>query len=92
MFCSEVVAQLVRQDTQLNDLKKMCDELQRDEKQTEMKIKKKRQDLDRLNKQLSRLVSVPTTGERGTSKPLALPSAQRLLRALVYIQDTSSSD
>jgi len=54
----QVVAQLVRQDTQLQDLKKMCEELQRDEKSTEQKIKKKRQDLDRLNKQLSRLVSV----------------------------------
>merc|ERR1719506_1011276 len=54
----QVSSQLVRQDNQLNDLKRMCEELEREEKGTQVKIKKKAQDLERLNKQLSRLVTV----------------------------------
>jgi clusterin-associated protein 1 len=54
----QVSSQLVRQDTQLTELKRMCEELEREEKSTQQKIKKKSQDLERLNKQLSRLVTV----------------------------------
>merc|ERR1719214_217999 len=54
----QVSSQLVRQDNQLTELKRMCEELEREEKGTQAKIKKKAQDLERLNKQLSRLVTV----------------------------------
>jgi clusterin-associated protein 1 len=55
---SQVSSQLVRQDHQLTELKRLCEELEREEKSTQSKIKKKSQDLERLNKQLSRLVTV----------------------------------
>lgn len=54
----QVSAQLVRQDGQLKDMTRMCEELEREEKSTRMKIKKKSQELERMNKQLSRLVTV----------------------------------
>merc|ERR1719269_263674 len=47
----QVSAQLVRQDQQLSDLTRMCDELEREEKSTKMKIKKKAQELERMNNQ-----------------------------------------
>merc|ERR1719269_30101 len=46
----QVSAQLVRQDQQLSDLTRMCDELEREEKSTKMKIKKKAHELDLLNR------------------------------------------
>jgi clusterin-associated protein 1 len=78
----QVSSQLVRQDNQLNDLKRMCDELEREMKDpktgTEVKIKKKAQDLERLNKQLSRLVTV---------RPQFMDEYEKLERELERLYD-----
>jgi len=73
-----VSSQLVRQDNQLNDLKRMCEELEREEKGTQVKIKKKAQDLERLNKQLSRLVTV---------RPQFMDEYEKLERELERLYD-----
>jgi clusterin-associated protein 1 len=74
----QVSSQLVRQDNQLNDLKRMCEELEREEKGTQVKIKKKAQDLERLNKQLSRLVTV---------RPQFMDEYEKLERELERLYD-----
>jgi len=74
----QVSAQLVRQDQQLSDLTRMCDELEREEKSTKMKIKKKAQELERMNKQLSRLVTV---------RPAFMDEYEKLERELERLYD-----
>jgi clusterin-associated protein 1 len=53
-----VMSMLGNHGQNLEQLKTMSDELQRDEKSLEQKIKKKRQELDRCKKRLSSLVNV----------------------------------
>jgi clusterin-associated protein 1 len=74
----QVSSQLVRQDNQLTELKRMCEELEREEKGTQAKIKKKAQDLERLNKQLSRLVTV---------RPQFMDEYEKLERELERLYD-----